>query len=544
MNHDADSEPTTGALRLLRRVLLSAQAASTVEDILRAALEGVRESTGWPLGHAYVPAEGAEEAVSTRVWSGSSPEVLASYRGKFALPALAGERVVAVLEFFAPEEITVSRGLREALDLVSREIGHAVQRQWTTQALRESEGRFRLVAQSANDAIVSADEHGRITFWNRCAEGMFGHAAADVMGAPLTVIIPEKYRDAHTRGMARLRDGGEAKVIGRTVSLEGLRNDGTVFPVELSLARWSSHDAVFYSGIIRDVSERRAAELRLAASEGHAREVSIELQRKNQELESRRAVLDADLREASAFQRAMIPAPPEELLRAMGLRFHARYEPAELVGGDLYDLTVLPSGALRVFVADTVGHGVQAALRTMVVKTLYERHKTLAPTPAEVLARMNVDVIALQPDRQMRLSACSFDLVAGAGGALRVRFANAAQLPLVILRGAEVIELYEPGAFLGVSHAAAYHDRERELLPGDRLLAYTDGLIEQWSPAGVKAHEPALLASLARFSSLSEAMDSVMRDLDAHRDGEALPDDLTFLGFEILSRFRDSQDAR
>ena len=130
-------------------------------------------------------------------------------------------------------------------------------------ALTLSEEAFRSVAQSATDALVTADERGHIVFWNRAAARLFGHSEAQAVGAPLTLIIPPRHRPAHDVGMARVHGGGPHRVIGRTVELEAIRQDGSEFPVELSLASWMAGGARFYSGIIRDISDRRAAEDRL-----------------------------------------------------------------------------------------------------------------------------------------------------------------------------------------------------------------------------------------------------------------------------------------
>lgn len=578
------------ARRVLRDSLLAAQAAPSVTDILRAALRGVRAGLGWPLGHAYVLAnDGTGALVSARVWCSDDLErfrrfrdateatrlqagrglpgrVLSTGRSVFmdnlgihpdfpraaldpgievnvgvAFPVTAGERVVAVLEFFtvSEEPVSIDAPMRDAMEIVGRELGHAIERHWTIKALSESESRFQAVARSASDAIISADLDGRITFWNRAAEGLFGYAEAEIIGQHLNRIVPPAYSEAHERGIARQREGAPPRVLGRTVVLEGLRRDGTLFPVELSLARWSVGEASFYSGIIRDISERRAAERKLLdalhkleVSEQRARDVSLELQRKNEELEARRQVLDADLREASAFQRAMLPSLAE--LRALppAVTAHACYEPAEVVGGDLYDVAPRPGGGLRVFIADTVGHGVQASLRTMVVKTLYERHKSVATTPAALLARVNADAVAMHPERQLRFSACCFDLHVDASGA-RLRYANAGQLPLVVMRGAEATEIYEPGSFVGMTAATDYVDREAALLPGDRLYAYTDGLVEQWSPAGERLQESRVLTALGAPGELTDVMRAAVADLARFRGDNPLPDDLTLLGFEV-----------
>jgi PAS domain S-box-containing protein len=126
--------------------------------------------------------------------------------------------------------------------------------------LLESERRFRSVVQTAKDAIILADANGNIIAWNRAAQTIFGYREEDVVGQPLTLVMPERYRDAHRQGMARLQTGGEAHVIGTTVELHGLRKDGSEFPLELSIGTWQAREGTFYSGIIRDITERKRAE--------------------------------------------------------------------------------------------------------------------------------------------------------------------------------------------------------------------------------------------------------------------------------------------
>jgi len=132
------------------------------------------------------------------------------------------------------------------------------------QALRESEERFRALTQTAHDAILSVDASARIVSWNRGAQACFGYAAEEVLGRPLTLLIPERYRESHQRGLARFQSTGESRVIGKTVELHGLRKDGSEFPLELSLATWETARGRFYGGIIRDISSRKRAENRQA----------------------------------------------------------------------------------------------------------------------------------------------------------------------------------------------------------------------------------------------------------------------------------------
>lgn len=131
-----------------------------------------------------------------------------------------------------------------------------------------SAARLRSVTESVNDAVISADGQSRILFWNSAAERVFGWSEEEALGRPLTMLMPERYRRAHLAGMSRLTETGEARVLGRaTVELEGLHRDGYEFPVELSLGSWHSEGHVFYTGVVRDISQRKEAEHYLAAAQ-------------------------------------------------------------------------------------------------------------------------------------------------------------------------------------------------------------------------------------------------------------------------------------
>jgi len=136
------------------------------------------------------------------------------------------------------------------------------------EALRESNERFRSITQSAHDAIIVADQQGHIQSWNRGAQLMFGYTETEVLNQPLTLLMPTRYHEAHSRAIARVTRTGESRLVGQTIELMGLRKDGTEFPLELSLAMWWSKTGTFFSGIIRELTERKRneqARARLAA---------------------------------------------------------------------------------------------------------------------------------------------------------------------------------------------------------------------------------------------------------------------------------------
>jgi PAS domain S-box-containing protein len=133
------------------------------------------------------------------------------------------------------------------------------------QELRDSAHRFETVTESVNDAIVSAEEDGRIAFWNDGARSIFGYEQEDILGRELTTLMPERFVEAHRAGLARYLETGRGTVIGRTVELVGVRSDGSEFPLELSLGEWRRGERHAFTGVIRDVSERKRTERYLAA---------------------------------------------------------------------------------------------------------------------------------------------------------------------------------------------------------------------------------------------------------------------------------------
>ena len=116
------------------------------------------------------------------------------------------------------------------------------------------------IIRSAGDAIITADATGDIVTWNPTAERMFGWGEAEAVGQTLTLIIPERFHPEHDEGIDRVVATGETRIIGHTVEVAGLHKDGSEFPVELSLETWLTDVERFFTGIIRDITERKEAE--------------------------------------------------------------------------------------------------------------------------------------------------------------------------------------------------------------------------------------------------------------------------------------------
>jgi PAS domain S-box-containing protein len=150
------------------------------------------------------------------------------------------------------DEGNVSGIIEYALDITKRKR--------VEEALRESELILRSVTESAKDAIISADKNGIIISSNKASLNLFRYEKQEIIGRPLTVLMPESFIESHKKAMANHVKTGESRVIGKTVELAGLTKGGLEFPLELSISTWKVGGETYYTGIIRDISERKLIE--------------------------------------------------------------------------------------------------------------------------------------------------------------------------------------------------------------------------------------------------------------------------------------------
>ncbi|MBF0628129.1 MAG: PAS domain S-box protein [Magnetococcales bacterium] len=126
---------------------------------------------------------------------------------------------------------------------------------------QHADDQLHTITQALHDAIVSVSEEGRIVFWNRAAEAIFGHDREAVIGEPMTFLVPEPLRSVHESAMARIRQAEAAQPAGRTFEAMGRHRDGHEFPVEISVSSWTDGDGrLFFAAVLRDISARKQAE--------------------------------------------------------------------------------------------------------------------------------------------------------------------------------------------------------------------------------------------------------------------------------------------
>lgn len=166
-------------------------------------------------------------------------------------------------------------GMLRGFTKVVRDI---TERRKAEESLRESEERYRIITESASDAIVTIDEDSRIVFANSAVEKIFGHPPGGIVGQPITILMPDRFRQVHTSAMKRFSETGRRSVGWEGAEFAGLHREGYEIPLEVSYGAFTREGKQFFTGIIRDVTERKETE--------REREYKEMLERFNTEIET------------------------------------------------------------------------------------------------------------------------------------------------------------------------------------------------------------------------------------------------------------------
>lgn len=146
------------------------------------------------------------------------------------------------------------------LQSVANVLADTIDRRQNEDALRESEARVRAILETTVDAIITSDAAGIIQSFNSAAEQIFGYRASEVIGRNLKILMPSPYREEHDGYIRSYHETGRRKIIGIGREVTGQRKDGSTFPMDLAVSEVRLEDRVLFTGIIRDITERRRLE--------------------------------------------------------------------------------------------------------------------------------------------------------------------------------------------------------------------------------------------------------------------------------------------
>lgn len=256
--------------------------------------------------------------------------------------------------------------------------------------------------------------------------------------------------------------------------------------------------------------------------------------------------LDQDLRMARELQQAFLPQnfphfAPDQQPASMGLRFFHRYTPTFAVGGDFFDVLPIDDQSVGIFVADIVGHGMQAALVTAVLRTLLEELKDHAGNADTFLEEINTSLHRILRQMSSPVHASAFYLKLD----MRERrgcFSNAGHPPQLHIRRqhAEIVRLYDvskTGPVLGLDERSVFPSHGFTIDPEDVFLLFTDGIIEVPNESG-ESFGIARLESVVRASAdlpPAKLIDQIVSAASKHAGQEVFPDDVCLVAAEAAS---------
>jgi PAS domain S-box-containing protein len=220
----------------------------------------------------------------------------------------------------------------------------------------------------------------------------------------------------------------------------------------------------------RDRMEVQAGMLVKAVAEGEEAKRTLEEQ-------NRRIMVELEM--AAKLQRSLLP---KRYPRRKGIRFASKYIPSNRIGGDFFDTIELANGDVGVVIADVSGHGPAAALLTTMFKMSFQRYAREYSSPSSVLEQLNREFCRFITTGEY---ITAFYLVFNARTRKMVYSKAGHPYPILYRRNTNTHELLDTdGFFIGMFDEALFENKETPLNDGDRLLLYTDGVIEARNPAG------------------------------------------------------------
>ena len=264
-----------------------------------------------------------------------------------------------------------------------------------------------------------------------------------------------------------------------------------------------------------------------------------------EEVEYRTKEVERDLRMARDFQQAMLPSvypkipdPRDADDNGISLVFDHIYKPALSVGGDFFDVFQLDQYTAGIFLADVMGHGARSALITAILRTLIQNIATSQIPPGKTVTLINQRFLEMMPQKTTTMFASAIYLTINTKEQT-VRYVSAGHpSPYLISRSRRTVEPFIPiganGPALGLIQDFMYQDKELAIEGGDKILVFTDGVLEAPNPANEEFGEQRLMETIMRKidESAPEINAAILHDLRAFMDTVVTPDDICLVTVE------------
>jgi ammonium transporter len=302
----------TELMQLVQQVAIAANDAQSVDVAFQASLDRICDYTGWPVAHVYFREdEHAPTLYPSTLWHLDDPQEFLTFRtlteqttfasgvglpgrvlaqgraawipditqdanfprarmagdlgirGGFAFPVMTGNAVMGVLEFFSRSVESPNPRLLEVMEIIGTQLGRVLERKRGELAREESDARMRGIVETAADAIITINEQGIIQSYNSSAEKVFGFSPDEAIGQNVSLLMPSPYHEQHDAYLARYLPGAPSTIFGKSRELVGRRKDGSTFSMELAVSEVKLGSRRAFTGIIRDISDRKRTEQEL-----------------------------------------------------------------------------------------------------------------------------------------------------------------------------------------------------------------------------------------------------------------------------------------
>jgi len=394
------------------------------------------------------------------------------------------------------------------LDAKLRSLTRSIRMQ---RALDESRRRTQAIADNVLDAIVTIDERGIIQSVNAAALRIFGYPADELVGRNVGMLMPDGHRGGHAGHVERYLGGQGSGLMGHgRRSVEGLRHNGEVFPLEVGVSDLSFEGRRLFVGILRDVTEERAA---------------AELLRHNAERLQR-------YHDAQEEENALAQSIIERQMSRPGLADAAIRHwiaPAANFSGDVIAAARAPQGdRLYVLLADATGHGLAAAISVLPVITVFYSQVEVGRPLDQLVMELNRQLRATMPPG--RFVAASLLCIDEQAGSAELWQGGMPETVLLDVAGRPKSRFPARHLPLGIVDfdAAMGTLTHIEFAPGEQFVLYSDGLVEAADGEGVQFGIERLLTAVGQVAAEAR-VDAVRSSLYRHTGIGQLHDDISLL---------------
>ncbi len=400
--------------------------------------------------------------------------------------------------------------------------------------LKESNEFLNLVLESINSAILISDENMRIHQFNNSFLSLFDQAADRVIESSFGQLSGCVNAVKENKSC-----GGTSKCqfcVLRKTLLQALGED---YPVDRKYM-----ESVFYiKG--KPVLKNLEVTSRLIRFHGQKMILVIiydvsEIEEQKRKLEKQQQQMNHELETAGQIQKSLLP---DSDLEIDSIAIAWKFEPSGHIGGDIFQIHRISQEQIGIYMLDVCGHGVSAALIAVTISQfLMSLHNYMRLTgkifsPEAVMSRLDKEFPMERFDCFFSIAYISLNIETGS-----FVYSNAGHMPPLILRSTGRLEMLENhGTPIGIGFGAAFSQEEKRLHAGDRLLLYTDGLIENFGTDGERKGKNRFHAFLEKFHGLpiQNLVDGVFEDADSQRGGSAPSDDMSLIAVEFTQKRGD-----